>query len=103
MSYLVGLVSFSSVSTTTKTDSVWFTTKGQVVIPSWLRKQFDIEEGTKCMVQATPDGILLKPVTAALIKKGRGILKRQPGDKPLADEWATHKKQEKELEDRHAG
>ncbi len=55
------------------------------------------------MVQATPDGILLKPVTAALIKKGRGILKRKAGEKPLADEWAAHKKQEKELEDRHAG
>ena len=54
-------------------------------------------------MQATPEGILLKPVTAALIKHGRGILKRKPGDKPLADEWAAHKKQEKELEDRHAG
>jgi AbrB family looped-hinge helix DNA binding protein len=85
----------------TKTDSVWFTTKGQVVIPSWLRKQFDIEEGTKAVVQATPDGILLKPVTSALIKRGRGILKRKPGDKPLAEEWAEHKKEEKELEERH--
>jgi bifunctional DNA-binding transcriptional regulator/antitoxin component of YhaV-PrlF toxin-antitoxin module len=72
-----------------------------VVIPSWLRKQFEIEEGTKAVVQATPDGILLKPVTSALIKKGRGILKRKPGDKPLAEEWAEHKKQEKELEERH--
>lgn len=85
----------------TRTDSVWFTTKGQVVIPSWLRKQFDIEEGTKAVVQATPDGILLKPVTSALIKRGRGILKRKPGDKPLAEEWAEHKKEEKELEERH--
>jgi len=91
------------VSTITKSDSVWFTTKGQVVIPAWLRKQFDIEDGTKAVVQATPEGILLKPVTAALIKRGRGILKRKPGDKPLAEEWTAHKKQEKELEDRHAG
>jgi AbrB family looped-hinge helix DNA binding protein len=90
------------VSTITKTDSVWFTTKGQVVIPAWLRKQFHIEDGTKAVVQATPEGILLKPVTAALIKQGRGILKRKPGDKPLAEEWAEHKKQEKELEERHA-
>ena len=87
---------------TTKTDSVWFTTKGQVVIPSWLRKQFDIENGTKAVVQATPEGILLKPVTAALIKRGRGILKRKPGEKPLTQQWAEHKKQEKELEERHA-
>jgi len=90
------------MSTAAKSDSVWFTTKGQVVIPSWLRKQFDIEDGTKCVVQATADGILLKPVTAALIKRGRGILKRQPVDQPLSADWAEHKKHEKELEDRHA-
>ena len=96
------IVRFYSVSMITKRDSVWFTTKGQVVIPAWLRKQFQIEDGTKAVVQATPEGILLKPVTAALIKQGRGILKRKPGGKPLAEEWAEHKKQEKELEERHA-
>lgn len=90
------------MNVTEKAETVWFTTKGQVVIPLRLRKQFDIEDGTKAVVQATPDGILLKPVTAALIKRGRGILKRKPGDKPLADEWAEHKKQERELEERHA-
>jgi AbrB family looped-hinge helix DNA binding protein len=83
-------------------DSVRFTTKGQVVIPAWLRKEFHIEEGTKAVVQATPEGILLKPVTAALIKRGRGILKRGPGNKPLSEEWAEHKKEERELEERHA-
>jgi AbrB family looped-hinge helix DNA binding protein len=90
------------VSTTTKVDSVWFTTKGQVVIPAWLRRQFHIEDGTKAVVQATSEGILLKPVTAALIKRGRGILKRKPGEKPFAEQWAEHKKEEKKLEERHA-
>ena len=87
------------MSAATKADTVWFTTKGQVVIPSWLRKQFQIEDGTKAVVQATPDGILLKPVTAATIRKLRGILKRKPGDKPFAEEWAEHKREEKELEE----
>jgi AbrB family looped-hinge helix DNA binding protein len=90
------------MSTTAKTDSVRFTTKGQVVIPAWLRKQFHIEVGTKAVVQATAEGILLKPVTAALIKRGRGILKRKPCEKPLAEEWLAHKNQERELEERHA-
>ena len=89
------------MNVTIKTDSVWFTTKGQVVIPAWLRKQFHIEDGTKAVVQATPEGILLKPVTAALINRGRGIIKRKPGAQPLAEEWAAHKKEEKELEERH--
>lgn len=84
-----------------QTDSVWFTTKGQVVIPAWLRKQFHIEDGTKAVVQATPDGILLKPVTAVMIKHGRGIIKRKPGEPPMSEWWAKHKQKEKELEDRH--
>jgi AbrB family looped-hinge helix DNA binding protein len=90
------------MSATVRSDAVWFTTKGQVVIPAWLRRQFQIEDGTKAVVQATPEGILLKPVTAALIKQGRGILKRRAGDKPLTAEWAEHTKAEKELEERHA-
>jgi AbrB family looped-hinge helix DNA binding protein len=95
------------MSTTEKTDTVWFTTKGQVVIPLRLRKQFEIEDGTKAVVQATPEGILLKPVTAALIRRGRGILKRapghgSPGHGSLTEDWAEHKRQERALEGRHA-
>jgi AbrB family looped-hinge helix DNA binding protein len=88
------------VSTTTKTDSVRFTTKGQVVIPSWLRKQFNIEDGTKAVVQATPEGILLKPVTRWAIERGFGLLKRKPGGKSFNEEWAEHKRKERELEDK---
>lgn len=84
---------------TTKTDSAWFTTKGQIVIPVWLRKQFQIEDGTKVVVEATPDGILLRPVTAALIKRGRGIAKRKPDTKPSGQWWAEHKSGEIELEE----
>ena len=80
-------------------SAVWFTTKGQVVIPLRLRKQFQIEDGTKAIVEATPDGILLKPVTAVTIRRLRGILKRQPGEKPFAEEWVEHKREERELED----
>jgi AbrB family looped-hinge helix DNA binding protein len=87
---------------TDKLDTVRFTTKGQVVIPLRLRKQFEIQDGTTAVVQATPEGILLKPVTAALIKRGRGIVKRKPGDKTLTEQWAQHKRQERQLEDRHA-
>jgi AbrB family looped-hinge helix DNA binding protein len=86
----------------TKPEMVYFSVKGQVVIPRRLRREFEIEEGTKATVIATPEGILLKPVTAALIRRGRGILKRKPGDKPLTEEWAGHKKQEQEMEERHA-
>jgi AbrB family looped-hinge helix DNA binding protein len=89
--------------TVPKSNAVWFTTKGQVVIPMWLRKQFHIEDGTKAIVEATPEGILLKPVTAVTIRRLRGILKRKPGDKPFAEEWAEHKRKEIEMEEaKHA-
>ena len=81
-----------------KTDAVWFNNKGQVVIPAWLRKQFHIENGTKAVVEATPDGILLKPVTVVSIRRLRGILKRKAGGKTFAKEWAEHKREELELE-----
>ncbi len=69
------------MTTATKTDTVYFSVKGQVVIPRWLRKEFEIEEGTRAYVQSTPQGILIKPVTRAYIKslrgslKGRGVMK----------------------------
>jgi AbrB family looped-hinge helix DNA binding protein len=99
---IIAYVRIANMSPTEKLETVWFTTKGQVVIPLRLRKQFDIEDGTKAVVQATPEGILLKPMTSALIKRGRGILKRASGGKPLAEEWAEHKKREGALEERHA-
>ena len=83
----------------TNTESVWFTTKGQVVIPARLRREFHIENGTRAIVQATPEGILLKPVTKHAISRLRGILKRKPGGKPFAQEWAEHGAEEKALEE----
>ena len=53
-------------------ETVSFGTKGQVVIPRRLRKEFAIEIGTKATVVATPEGILLKPITPASIKSLRG-------------------------------
>jgi AbrB family looped-hinge helix DNA binding protein len=88
-----------NTNTLTKSDTVWFTTNGQVVIPLKLRKLFNIERGTRAIVGATSEGILLKPVTAVTIRRLRGILKRKPGDKSFAQEWAEHKNEELELEE----
>ena len=60
---------------TTKTETVYFSVKGQVVIPRRLRKEFEIEEGTRAQVTATPHGILIRPVTRAYIRSLRGSLK----------------------------
>lgn len=89
--------------TTNRTDTIHFSVKGQVVIPQWLRKEFDIEEGTRALVLATSEGILLKPVTKARIQRLRGILKRKPGEQSFVREWAEHKAEEKALEEAKRG
>lgn len=88
------------MSTTTHIERVCFTTKGQVVIPARLRREFHIEEGTTAILEATPEGILLKPVTRHSIERGFGLLKRKARSRPLTEEWAEHKREEMKLEER---
>jgi len=78
---------------TSATETVSFGTKGQVVIPRRLRREFEIEEGTKATVVATPEGILLKPITGAYIKSLRGTLK---GTKAM-EVFMGERKREREL------
>jgi AbrB family looped-hinge helix DNA binding protein len=63
------------MKTTTKTDMIRFTVKGQVVIPRWLRKEFEVEAGTRALVYQEGDAIVLKPITPRNIKSLRGSLK----------------------------
>jgi len=78
---------------TQKIETVNFGTKGQVVIPRRLRREFEIEEGTKASVMSTPEGILLKPITRAYIKSLRGSLK---GTKAM-ETFMAERKREREL------
>jgi AbrB family looped-hinge helix DNA binding protein len=78
---------------TLKLDTVSFGTKGQVVIPRRLRKEFEIEDGTRATVVSTPEGILLKPITGAYIRSLRGSLK---GTKAM-EAFMAERKREREL------
>ena len=76
-----------------KAESVYFSVKGQVVIPRRLRKEFEIEDGTKATVVSTPEGILLKPITRSYIKSLRGSLKGTGVMKAMMED----RKREREL------
>jgi AbrB family looped-hinge helix DNA binding protein len=79
--------------TTLKAETVNFGAKGQVVIPRRLRREFEIEEGTRASVVSTPEGILLKPITRTYIKSLRGSLK---GTKAM-ETFMAERKREREL------
>jgi AbrB family looped-hinge helix DNA binding protein len=53
------------------------TSKGQIVIPSRVRKNFAIEQGTRIeLIEDKAAGvIILKPVTPQYVRSLRGILK----------------------------
>jgi len=87
------------MSATSEAVSVSFTTKGQIVIPARLRRQFDIQAGTRASIEATPEGILLKPMTSVTVRRLRGILKPKTKQPSLAKLRTEHKKSEKALEE----
>jgi AbrB family looped-hinge helix DNA binding protein len=76
-----------------KAETVYFSIKGQVVIPRRLRKEFEIEEGTRAYVEATQEGILIKPLTSKFIRSLRGSLKGKGVMKAMMED----RKAEREL------
>jgi AbrB family looped-hinge helix DNA binding protein len=71
---------------TSRELSVIFSTRGQVVIPRRIRKEFGIEEGTRAMVTTEQGMIILKPVTHEYVRSFRGIFKSKAGGKPATRE-----------------
>jgi len=55
-------------------ETTIMTSKGQVVIPSKIRRRMNIKKGTKLYVEEREDEIVLKPITAEYFKKISGIL-----------------------------
>lgn len=56
-------------------NTVSFSVKGQVVIPRNIRKQLEIEEGTRALISVEGNKIILTPLTQHHFKTLRGLLK----------------------------
>ena len=71
------------------------TTKGQIVIPSSVRRMFEIKEGTRIQIEVDEKErrIILRPITREYIHSLRGKFK----GKGLMKELAEEKKREREL------
>lgn len=65
------------------------TSKGQIVIPSSVRRKFGIKEGTRIQIEVDEQGkrIILKPITREYIHslrgkyRGKGLLKELMADR----------------------
>lgn len=71
------------------------TSKGQIVIPSSMRKKLGIREGTRIHIELDEDAkeIILKPITRDYVHSLRGKFK----DKGLLEELMAEKQRERKL------
>ena len=81
------------------------TSKGQIVIPSSIRRKLAIEEGTRIKIEFDEQNslIVLKPITRESIKKFRGILKLKPGMKTATQQLRDDRKEDVQKEEAKLG
>lgn len=74
------------------------TVKGQVVIPSKIRKRLGIKKGTKVCFIEQADAVIIQPVTKDYYEKMAGILKGK--GKPLTQLLLEERVRDRAREDR---
>ncbi|WP_255193894.1 AbrB/MazE/SpoVT family DNA-binding domain-containing protein [Natronobeatus ordinarius] len=62
------------------------TSKGQITIPSRLRKQFGLEKGTKLMVVPTDYGLVLKKIDLPSVEEFQKRVEQRAGTVELSME-----------------
>mgnify|MGYP001604543041 CR=1 FL=1 len=71
------------------------TTKGQIVIPSKIRRKLNIKKGTKLYIEEKGEELIIKPVTPAYFERIAGILQTKGKlSKTLLEERSKDKERE---------
>jgi len=73
------------------------TTKGQIVIPSGIRKHLNIKKGTRLCVIESGNRIILQPLTPSYFREMAGTLKKK--GKSLVHALKEERAREKRFED----
>jgi AbrB family looped-hinge helix DNA binding protein len=81
-------------------ESSYVTSKGQMVVPSRLRRRFGIKPGTRVNFIEEGDRIIFQPVTREYIRSFRGLFKRKPGEKSAVQEHLEERRAERDREAR---
>ena len=82
------------------TESAYVTSKGQLVVPSHIRRRYGIKPGTRINFVEEGDRIIFQPVTREYIDSFCGVFKQKPGEKSVVQELLEERRAEKEKEDR---
>jgi AbrB family looped-hinge helix DNA binding protein len=77
------------------------TSKGQIVIPSALRRKYGIKDGTRIRIEddERTRTIVLRPVTRQHIQRFRGILKQKRKRKPVTTQLLEDRAQDLKREE----
>jgi AbrB family looped-hinge helix DNA binding protein len=78
-------------------ETAYVTSKGQLVIPSALRKRFGIKSGTKVRFIERNGEIVIQPVTKEFIRSVCGMLK---SDKSVTAELLKERAMDRKREER---
>ena len=79
-------------------DTSIVTVKGQIVIPSKMRRRFGLKKGTKVSLLDRGDEIVIRPLTKEYFERMAGIL--PPRGKPLTQMLVEERAKDREREDR---
>ena len=81
-------------------DSATVTSKGQLVVPSRIRRRFGIKPGTRVNFLEEGNRIIFQPVTREYINSFRGMFKQKPGEKSVVQELLEERRAERDRENR---
>ena len=81
-------------------NTAYVTSKGQLVVPSRIRRRFGIKPGTRINFVEEGERIIFQPVTKEYINSFCGVFKQKPGEKSAVQELIEERRAEKAKEDR---
>jgi len=79
--------------------TAYVTSKGQLVIPSGLRRRYGIKPGTRINFVEENGKIIFQPVTRDYIRTFRGRFKLAPAEKPATQELAEERDANRKLKE----
>jgi AbrB family looped-hinge helix DNA binding protein len=81
-------------------NSAYVTSKGQLVVPSRIRRLFGIKPGTRINFVEEGGRIIFQPVTREYIDSFCGVFKLKPGEKSVVQEHLKERRKERDWENR---